>query len=315
MDSLIEQSGQLAKICTEADATQGVEALNGSIARAFPEWKFSCVLSRGGWHRLGGVVGDNYQRVSDNIVHWAESESGGDVDELVARYLDTGFFATHLAGKTHYFTAPTGERSSDFMQLEIEELREVLDRRLVERDWFPDSIEEFLDPLDYPRLEPEPVAEPYYLFRRITPISSFLDSSDDLSQGQYNLRRFFQDWENSSAYEGAHLCRHWVLALQEYMDSDSEYRLNAKPVSTYSGELPDLPWGSLLRGVDLANALHDYDRRLGFPFAWFFMMLSRKSANYALAQAVLRDQMGAYDYLASRDLKVLRSWEERPYSV
>jgi hypothetical protein len=315
MEWMIEQSGQLAKICTEADATQGPKALSGSLARVFPDWKFSCVLTRGGWHRLGGVIDADYQRVSDNIVHWAECESDGNVDELVARYMDAGFFATHLAGKTHYFTAPTGDQPSDFVQLEIEELREVLDRRLVQWDWFPDNIEEFLDPLDYPRLEPEPIGEPYYLFRRITPVSRLLERSDDLSQGQYNLRRFFHDWQSSSSCEGGHLCRHWVLALQGYMDSDNEYRLNAKPVSTYSGKLPDLPGSGLLRGVDLANALHDYDRRVGFPFAWFFMMLNRKSANYALAQAVLRDQMGAYDYLASRDLKVLRNWEERPYSV
>ena len=313
--NLIAQSSDLVTICAEADVTHGVKALSDNLARAFPDWNFSCVLTRGGWHRLGGVVDKNYHPVSNNIVHWAESESGGDVDELVARYLDAGFFATHLAGKTHYFTAPTGDRSGDFVQLEIEELQEVLNRHLVERDWFPDSIEEFLDPLDYPRLEPEPIGEPYYLFRRITPVSRLLERSDDLSQGQYNLRRFFHDWQSSSANEGGHLCRHWVLALQGYMDSDNEYRLNAKPVSTYSGKLLDLPGSGLLRGVDLANALHDYDRRLGFPFAWFFMMLSRKSANYALAQAVLRDQMGAYDYLASRDLKVLRSWEERPYSV
>lgn len=315
MDTLAERSARLARICMEMDVAQGVKALGVELARAFPDWRFCCVLSRGGWHRLGGVVDANYRRVSDNIVRWAERESGGDVDELVARYLDAGFFATHLVGRTHYFTAPTGDSPGDFVQLEVEELREVLNRRLVQRNWFPDSIDEFLDPLDYPRLEPEPVAEPRFLFRRITPISRLLDSRNDLSRWQYNLRRFFHDWHSSSAFEGRHFCRHWVLALQAYTDSDGECRLNAKPVTTYSGKLPDLPGGGLLSGAELANALHDYDRRIGFPFAWFFMMLSCKAENYALAKAVLRDQMGAFDYLACRDLKVLRSWEERPYSV
>jgi hypothetical protein len=45
------------------------------------------------------------------------------------------------------------------------------------------------------------------------------------------------------------------------------------------------------------------------------MMLGQKSGNYALADAVLADQMGAYDYLPPRDLKVLREWESRPYGV
>jgi len=44
-------------------------------------------------------------------------------------------------------------------------------------------------------------------------------------------------------------------------------------------------------------------------------MLSSHSENYTLAEAVLRDQMGAYDYLPAKDLKVLRQWEERPYGV
>ena len=54
---------------------------------------------------------------------------------------------------------------------------------------------------------------------------------------------------------------------------------------------------------------------LGYPFAWYFMMLASKSSNFALADAVLRDQMGAFDYLPTRDLEVLKHWGERPYGV
>ena len=73
--------------------------------------------------------------------------------------------------------------------------------------------------------------------------------------------------------------------------------------------------GKRIRGAKLANAIHGYDRRLGYPFAWYFMMLGQKAENYALADAVLADQMGAYDYLPARDLKVLRQWEQSPYGV
>jgi hypothetical protein len=34
-----------------------------------------------------------------------------------------------------------------------------------------------------------------------------------------------------------------------------------------------------------------------------------------LADAVLADLMGAYDYLPARDLKVLPQWEQSPYAV
>lgn len=315
MEMLPLKPEQLAQLCGSVDATAGLDVLTEQLRRAMPGTDIARVLTRGGWHRLGGVVDAGYHPVSGNIAQWAEHESGGDVDALVSRYLDKGFFATRLAGKTHFFTFPVGDGAEDFVQLEIEELQEVLDRPLLDRDWIPDSLEDFLDPLDYPRLEPEPVSKPCYLFRRITPIAEHLGDASATNREIANLRRFSRDWSQSSAAEGAHFCRHWVLALRKYMDSDGECRFTARPVSTFSGELPVLPPGSSLQGAALANAIHAYDRSLGYPFAWYFIMLSRKAANYTLAEAVLRDQMGAYDYLPARDLRVLRLWEARPYGV
>jgi hypothetical protein len=315
MDDLVNKVELLAQLCTETDASEGVDALKEKLAMMMPDLEFNWVITRGHWHRLGGVVDADYQRISHNVVQWAEQESGGDVEELVARFMDKGYFATQLAGKTHFFTAPSGDRAEDFYQLEIEELLEVLDRPLIARDWFPDSLEEFLDPLDYPRLEPEPVAVPYFQFHRITPIAKLAHEATQDSQSKSNLRRFFQDWDLSSAGEGGRFCNHWIVALREYMDSDGECRRTARPVCTFPGELPELPPGELLHGSKLANAIHHYDRVVGCPFAWYFIMLSSRSTNYSLAEAVLRDQMGAYDYLPVRDLKVLRQWEERPYGV
>ncbi|MGD2117337.1 MAG: hypothetical protein PVG66_03195 [Chromatiales bacterium] len=314
MTAAVVQFDAVSKLCETTDVADGIQALQQGLARLFPDLQFEHVLTRGHWHRLGGVVDANYQRVSDNIVHWAEQESGGDAEELVIRYMDHGYFATNLAGKTLYFTAANGDEATDFIQLEIEQLQEVLDRPLVERDWFPESLEEFLDPLDYPRLEPEPVGKAYFRFRRMTPIKPLLTKPTDENQAMYNLRRFFHDWQNSSANDAGHFSQHWVLALQEFKGSDGELKLNAKPVSTFADKLPSLPPEGL-SGSELARAIHDYDRALGFHFAWFFMMLTRKAENFALFDAVLRDQVGAYDYLPAKDLKVLRDWESRPYGV
>ncbi len=315
MEGLLSHSDKLVMLCQELDPKQGIEALERALNDMLPEQALSCVLTRSNWHRLGGVVDAQYQPISANIAQWAEEVSSGDVDQLIADYEDKGYFATRLSGKTHYFTAPVGDDPEQFIQLEIEELQEVLDRPLVERDWFPDSLEEFLDPLDYPRLEPEPVGAPYYQFRRVTPINKLLFSEAGLDQAQRSLKRFFDDWSISSAGETGHFCHHWVLILQDYMDSNGDYRVKARPYAVAADRLPTLPEGELLQGAELANAIHSYDRQIGYPFAWFFIMLSRKAANFRLAEAVLRDQMEAYDYLPARDLKVLRSWEERPYAV
>ena len=305
----------LIRLCANATSRDGLEKLIEKVNELLPGTSFSWALTRGGWHRLGGVVDANYNRVAGSIVQWVEENCGGDVDELVSGYVDAGFFATQLAGRTHFITHACGNAPQDFIQIEIEELQEVLDRPLVQRDWYPDSIEEFLEPLDYPRLAAEPVAEPFFQFRRIIRIAQLLSSSNHGSRQIQDLQRYFVDWRNSSAGECAHFSRHWVLALREYRDREGELKLTAKPVSTYVGEVLELPPGEQLRGVGLAKAIHAYDRRIGYPFAWFFMMLSQKARNYALAEAVLADQMGAYAYLPARDLKVLREWERRPYAV
>ena len=315
MEPLLNYSEKLVELCNQSDAARGRDELEHAVNGLVTDYELRCVLTRANWHRLGGVVDADYRRISSNIAKWAEEASGGDIDSLVANYMDKGCFATHLAGKTHYFTAPTGDGADQFIQLEIEELQEVIDRPLIERDWYPESLEEFLDPLDYPRLDPEPVGEPYYLFRRITPISKLLTDAVKEDQAQYNLKRFFEDWQNSSASESGHFCRQWVLTLRDYMDSNGEYRIKARPYTIAADRLPELPPGEQIQGAELANAIHGYDRQIGYSFAWYFMMLSRKASNYRLAEAVLQDQMGAYDYLPARDLKVLRGWEERPYGV
>jgi hypothetical protein len=315
MMPLLDKHEHLAELCGQINVADGCSKLEEALGSVVDEVDLKWVMSRGGWHRLGGVVDGDYTPIAPNLRKWVDQVAGGDVEELVYSYGDSGYFVTHLAGKSHYFTAPTGEQPDQFIQIEVEELQEVIERPLIDRDWYPESIEEFLDPLDYPLLTPEPVTPPYYRFRRMVDIGQLLDAPADTDRHLTNLRRFFKDWQLSSAGEADAFCRQWVLLLREYQDSYGELRIDAKPMTVLHGSLPELPDGEHLSGASLANAIHGYDRLVGYPFAWFFHMLSSKSSNYAVAEAVLRDQMGAYDYLPARDLKVLRSWEERPYSV
>jgi hypothetical protein len=312
---LLQRQEHLAELCGQLSAIGGHSKLEQVLRSNLDDLDLEWVITRGGWHRLGGVVDGNHAPVASNLSKWVDEVSGGDLDELYFNYRDSGFFVTHLAGKSHYFTAPTGDRPDQFVQIEIEELQEVIERPLIDRDWFPDSLEEFLDPLDYPRLEPEPVTPPYYRFRRMIAIDNLFEQHADNNRNLRDLHRFFDDWRISSAGDADRFCRQWVLLLRDYQDAYGEFRIRARPMAALHGRLPELPDGECLAGATLANAIHGYDRLVGYPFAWFFHMLSSKSSNYAVAQAVLKDQMGAYDYLPARDLKVLRRWEERPYSV
>lgn len=315
MSIVLAEPDKLAQLCERLSSEEDMSLFLDGLNELMPDLSFSHVTTRSGWHRLGGVVDSDYKPVAKNIVHWAEEESDGDVDELIARFMDEGYFATKLSGRTLYFTASAGDHPEEFIQLEVEHLQEVLDRRLIETDWFPESIEEFLDPLECPRLVPEPVASSYFQFRRIVPVSELITEESGSNRAMRDLVRFFKDWKVSSANEDHRFCDHWVLALREYMDSNGDSRLSAKPTYVFNGDLPELPDDSSLRGLELANAIHEFDRQFGYPFAWFFMLLNQRTSNYRLAEAVLKDLKGAYDYLPAKDVKVLSDWERLPYAV
>ncbi len=310
---MLAKTEQLQQLCADTSVESQHMALLAGLHQLMPTLSFQAVLSRGGWHHSGGVVDQEHQMISDNLRQWVETESADDIDQLVNDYMDAGYLVTRLAGQTHYLTASYGEHPCEFVQLEIEELQAVIDRPLIPEDEYPDNLEEFVEPVDYERLPAENVGAAYYRFRRLLPIGELLQQDKRESQALQHLQRFFNDWQQSSAFE-ALFCEHWILSLREYMDVDGNYRLQARPVAIFAGDLPQLP-SDRLSGADLANAIHGYDRHIGYPFAWYFMMLSHKAANVTLAEAILRDLMGAFDYLPAKDLKVLRQWAQKPYGV
>jgi hypothetical protein len=304
-------SVRLAQICQELPAGADLETLLAAIQAALPELELRQVLTRSGWHRLGGVVDRDGQRIAHHLADWAEAESGGDIDELLFKLADVQYFATRFNGRTHYLVAPTGPLARDFVQIEIEELQEVLDRTLTDPDWFPETLAEFVDPFEFPRVQPDPIGAPRFVFRRLTPIADLMDSPD----AGRTLKRFLADWDRSSAAESEAFCHQWVLAIREYLDRDGEGRLSAKPVSALTGRIPTLPDGAVARGAKLANQIHGFDREAGYPFAWYFHMLTSRAVSHKLAEAVHSDLMGAYDYLPARDLKILRDWYREPYGL
>jgi hypothetical protein len=312
------QAKKLAAQCPELVVGATHEELLNNINTLFTPLKlsFDKVLERSGWHHLGGVVNIDMQPVAGNLRLWAETESGGEINTLLDKCTEQVLFATKISGTTLYFTAQTGDKPQDFIQLEVEVLQEVLDRPLSDPDFLPDSVEEFLDPMDYPRLEPEPVGKPYYRFRRLQAMAEIFADQNFHSRHVQNLLRFMQDWQASSAGQtDATFCQHWVMVLQGYQGSDKAEHYNIKPTSTFTDKINDFPADQGLHGAELAKAIHAFDRKVGYPFAWYFLMLKRKGVPTEVAEAVLRDQMEAYAYLPARDLKILREWEKRPYSV
>jgi hypothetical protein len=305
---------RIAAACSGTRPGGGEGELLGTLKALFPQLEFHRVLVRGGWHRPGGVVDLDKQRVAESLREWVEHESDGEVATLLDKYADRQLFATCLAGKTHYLVASTGERAADFVQLEVEELQEVLDHYLNDPDWLPDSLEEFIDPLDYPRLEPEPVAEPRFVFRRLLPVDALIEALQDGNPAQDRLLRFLRDWDESSAGK-TRFCERWVLAVREYSDQYGIPHTSARPVAADNCSLPKWAAGEVTRGVALANVLHGFDREAGYPMAWYFHLLAAPGGALQVIPAVLEDHSTGYDYLPPMDLEVLRRWRDAPYAL
>jgi hypothetical protein len=123
------------------------QGTGGTLA---PELTFRQVLSRGGWYRLGGVVDANQRPSSDIWRPGPSSELAAHDDDMAALcddYADRGLRATRLTGRTHYFVAATGAGATDFVQIEIEELQEVVCHPLFAAETgLPSGIEELIDP-------------------------------------------------------------------------------------------------------------------------------------------------------------------------
>lgn len=301
----------LGSACATRPAPADLNALIAVLREMLPGMEPRHALTRGGWHRLGGLVDQDGQRIAHQILAWAEAESGGDIDELLLKVADLPYIATRLNGQTHYLVAPIGPGSADFLQIEVEQLQEVQDRPITAPDWFPDSIAEFVDPLDFPHLEPKPLGPPRLLFRRLLRVPDFMASRE----AGPRLQRFVRDWERCSAQESAHFSEHWVLSIRESQNRKGALHLSAKPIPILAGEIPLLPDGEVARGALLANRIHGFDRALGYPFAWYFHMLTSPKVSHRLAEAVHADLMGAYAYLPARDLKILRDWYADPYGL
>lgn len=312
MTKLASSIGDLASVCSDADASLGLTALLERLNACLPELEFQPVLTRTGWYRLGGVVDAEHGRISDNIRQWLERESEDDLDAFVDDNQSRGLIATRLQGQTHYLTADIGDAPEDFVQLEVEELREVTDRLLLPDGWQPDDLEDLLDPLDCQHLDSEPVGPPRFVFRRIQSVPDLLKSTGDRLS---SLKRFMYDWAASSAGKTGPFSQHWVLALRETEGSDGDRYLSAKPIPAKVRS--DLDFSSYTgnRGADLVDVVRGFDHAAGYPFAWFFAMLTSSKVPFELGEAVLADLAADFDYLPPRDALILSAWSTKRYAV
>ena len=316
LEAPFHDAAKLADACRAASPDPGHRALLNNIARTASGLDFRLTLTRVGWHRPAGIVSADGRRVTDNLRAWTENESGGDIFALLGKYGASGYLATRFDGKTHYLTAPCGDSATDFVQVEVEEIREVVDRPLFDEDRIPDDIEDFLDPVVTPNVDIVhwPLEEARYVFHSITDIADLVRKhASAAAASDRRYIRLLEEWDRSSASTQARFSDHWALRLFRFTDRFGEQKVEATPLPARGITVPPIA-AQEPRGVELAHLLHTIDRAAGFPMGWYFHMLIRKKDLTRLPPAIHNDHLGEFRYLPARDLAILSRWITQPYS-
>lgn len=322
-----ERCRQLAEpivaACEAVPVASGPAVMARELAQGLPDWSFRETLCRGGWYRLGGVVDGQGVRLSDNLEAWAEAaleERDGDIAMLCEELQDSALRATVFSGRTHYFAASApGGGASDFLQLEIEDLQEVVSHRLFERAQVPATLDELIDcrcgaPGQCGDADcGAPLGRARYRFRRLVHVGDVLARMRTQALDAQPIHRFVADWEASSAGVGTVFCNHWTIALREHLDRFRQTITRATPVAALNGEAPRFAAKEGTGGLSLHAALTAFDRAAGYPMAWFFSLLVGKAVPHWVPAAVASDTAAGFSYLPERDLAVLKAWLHRPY--
>lgn len=320
MNACTPDEASLRRFIAELEASAPMPHHSGllaSAARLSADCAFRFALTRGSWYRPGGLIRADGTRVSDDLERWAEealSACDGDIAECIERHAAEDLLATRHAGRTHYFVAAYGPGPADFMQLEIEELQEVLDRRLIDPERPPTDLYELTDPQEPLAVDAQPLGRSYYRFRRLTDMRRILAGQPAGGAGPTPLARFLAEWQASRAAERGHFSDHWILAVREHRDRYQNQVTSAVPVSRHARKLKTFHWYPDKRGVALGDQVRAFDRA-GYPSAWYFHLVAGALTPATVAYGVLSDIDAGYGYLADKDAELLRGWAAAPYSV
>ncbi|GAB6054577.1 hypothetical protein JCM17960_33970 [Magnetospira thiophila] len=307
---------QLIEICAVTEPEPEPVQLLARINQAMPELQAHYMLTEDDWYRVGGVVDQQGKRVADDLMAWVEKESGGNLDQLLERHHASGYQATAIIGRTHYFGVPLGRKPLDFYQIEIEEVEEVIERPLFQDDYLPDSLEEVIDPLDAPHFNPKPYGPPrYQLGRLVIMLERIWDLTNDYS-GDPRFRRFIEEWNMSSTARDSCFCNHWMIKERPYLSENGDHVTEVKILSPLAPLVYGLRGSQVAPGPELQATIQEINSRARSPMAWYYLMLTQNFLPYGTVSAIhdsLAEGKTDYGAVTQRDLRILENWLDDPY--
>lgn len=312
-------SGQaIAECCKKIIPGQTDDVLLSKLQTLIPHYPLHLAMVGDEWYRLGGVVDMEGKRVANDLIEWVERtylECGQNLQTLIDYTLEQKLIATKQTGKTLYFVIQTGDQAEDFILIEIDKTHEVSDRMLVDEQNPPADLEEFIDPLQPYCIESFCFGHSRYAYRRKTDVKLFMEVIAEKHSHEHPVKRFMQDWNQSSAGAKSRLSNDWIIRPYRHTGRFGEQIVNVELINTHQQHLPHLEDFAGKKGSALSNLLNRFDRQAGYPFAWFFYMVKGKLVSSHCAESVYRDIAGDFSYLPDRDEAILRAWISKPYNV
>ncbi|MGF1547987.1 MAG: hypothetical protein ACFCUG_11750 [Thiotrichales bacterium] len=309
---------QIARAVDHAAPRPHHTDLLGTLKHAFGERAFALALTRGGWHRAGGVFRPDGIRLAYDLGAWITDElehSNGSFDDLIERHLGAGLVVSRQQGRTHYFVSSYGPDPADYLQLEIEELQEVMDRKLMHPLEPPLNPAELLDPPRPHSVGAQPVGATRYHFRRLVDMRRVVVQQATYNDGPSPLKRFLAEWAECARQGKARFSDHWILSLREHVDRYYQQRISAEPVSRHARKLKSFEWHAEARGAELARQLEAFDRVAGYQMAWYFHMVAGGFTPLATAYTIVEDYVEGARYLGDQACALTKRWLVEPYTV
>lgn len=309
---------KLAKLCKQTLPDHNNELLLANLQALNPDYPVRLAKTDEEWYRLGGIVDTQGRRIANDLIEWTERtyiECGKNIQTLIEHASEQKLIATRQTGNTLHFIVQVGNQAEQFVQIDIDKTQEMSDRLLVNPDYPPEDLEEFIDPLNPDCIETFSIGSARYTYRRKTDVAIFMTEINKYHLQEHPVQRFMDDWNRSSAGQKALFSDDWIIRPYRHTGRFGEQVINIEIIDTQSKNIPQLDDINGRKGVSLQNLLTRFDRQVGYPFAWFFYMVKGKNVPPNSGVAVFKDISGDFSYLPERDVAVLKDWVNTPYNV
>lgn len=268
------------------------------------------------WFQVGGIVDQTGQTVAKDLFEWVERtylECGRDLQVLIDHILEQQLIATKVAGNTLYFSVNTGDNAEDAILIEIEKSQEKTDRLLVSPEDLPECKEDISDPFLPSYVDGFNIGPASYAYKGKTDIAVFMQSLSENHPDKHPIQRFIDDWNQSSAAK-FNFSEDWLIRPLKHVGRYGENVLNAELIPLRQSAMSNIETIIGKHGSDLHTVLKRFDKKAGYPFAWYFYMVTEQLTSKS-AEAVYEDISGDFAYLPASDEAILRAWMQDPYYI